>query len=626
MYAADGSEARRVARRAGPDGRHVRRDAAAPAARSRCGRGPALLRPSRHRRRGDSARASRERRERTGRARRQHHHPAGRQEPLHRRRAHLLAQGQGSADGQRPGGARRQGARCWSSTSTPCTSAGGTTGSRARSRHYFGKSASSLTLAEAATLAGIIKSPTRYCPLDHPEAAARSTGRRPRADGGAGLHLARSRSECGAARAADAARRGTPPPQRAPYFVEYVKQDLIERFGAAARLRRRTSRVTRRSIPRCRTTPRRPTRKLSRKGDPEVALVAVRHTDGQVLALVGGRDFAQNQFNLAVQGRRQPGSAFKPFVLATALQQGVKPGRTFSAAPYSVRVKDGIWNVQNYENEITAGRLSLNAATDWSVNAVYARLIMQVGSEERRRRRRRRWASRRPLDPDPAIALGGLRIGVSPLEMASAYGTIANRRRRRAAFWRPARPRRPWRGRSTSRSRQPTGRSPRPTAVAGVAHAAQRGREGHRREGQDRALGRGQDRERPSPTETHGSSGWSGDISTAVWVGHRDGQVAMTDVHGIKVTGGSFPAMIWADFMKPGDGAARRIRSTVRASRVPSVEEQVLVRVCEDSLHAGQRPAVLAQPTCTSARGRLPRQDLHHPLGRATWTTTGDYR
>ncbi len=161
---------------------------------------------------------------------------------------------------------------------------------------------------------------------------------------------------------------------------------------------------------------------LSAPGDPEIALVSVRPADGKVLAMVGGRDFKANQFNLATQGRRQPGSAFKPFVLVTALQEGIRPDQVFESAPYSVPVKDGVWTVQNYENRFTEGSMTLQAATDYSVNAVYARLIMLIGPEKVVKTAKRMGITT-PLVADPAIALGGLKYGVSPLEMASSYAT-----------------------------------------------------------------------------------------------------------------------------------------------------------------------------------------------------------
>ncbi|NTU72225.1 MAG: PBP1A family penicillin-binding protein [Coriobacteriia bacterium] len=421
-------------------------------------------------------------------------------------------------------------------------------GVESAARRYFGKPARELTLAESATIAGIIKSPTRYCPLDNPDAA------RIRRD----LVLNQmaeqrfiTKSQLREAEQQPIVIAPEPAPSDiAPYFVEYVKQDLIARFGAQ-RVYTGGLQVYTSLDPAMQKLAEKAAARLSQKGDPEVALVAVRHSDGQVLAMVGGRDFSVNQFNLAVQGRRQPGSAFKPFVLAAALQKGIGPAARYNAAPYTVRVKDGIWNVQNYENTITAGRMTLNAATMWSVNAVFARLIMQIGPNNVVQMAKKMGITT-PLDPDPAIALGGLRIGVSPLEMASAYGTIANA----GMAVRPSGVERVLNdaGEIIYEPNQAATKAmdrPAATIEARMLHDVVQKGTGVKAKIGPWAAGK------TGTTQSYRDAwfvGWSSGISTAVWVGHRDGQVAMTDVHGTKVSGGSFPAMIWADFMK---GAVR---------------------------------------------------------------------
>ncbi len=477
-------------------------------------------------------------------------------------------------------------------------------GVESASQHYFGKSADALSLAEAATLAGVIKSPTRYCPLDHPDAAKerRNLVLDQMVDQG---YINKER-----AREAKAEPLVVKPPAEAapvaPYFAEYVKQDLIDKLGAE-KVYTGGLRVYTTLDPAMQDLAEKAVKKLSRKGDPEVALVAVRHADGSVLAMVGGRDFERNQFNLAVQGRRQPGSAFKPFVLATALQQGIRPSTRFSAAPYSVSVKDGVWNVQNYENAITGGSLSLNAATNWSVNAVYARLIMRVGPKNVVKIAKKMGITT-PLEANPAIALGGLRVGVSPLEMASAYGTIANGGKavhpsgivrvlddRGVMVYEP--------------KRTATRAISRETAVQEslmLHNVVKNGTGTNARIGRWAAGKTG-------TTQSYRDAwfvGWSGDVSTAVWVGHRDGQVEMTDVHGIKVTGGSFPAQIWAAFMKPAGRTRSEAVTAVEDAASRKQEGQVLVRVCEDSLKLANKrcphaidiyldPALVPKSACT---------------------------
>ena len=109
--------------------------------------------------------------------------------------------------------------------------------------------------------------------------------------------------------------------------------------------------------------------------------------------MVGGNNYRQSQFNLAVQGERQPGSSFKPFVLATALKQGISPPTTFVSKPVSIFLGDKYWPVHNYEGEYL-GPIDLRKATIHSDNSVFAQLTRLVGPGERRAGRRTRSASR----------------------------------------------------------------------------------------------------------------------------------------------------------------------------------------------------------------------------------------
>lgn len=460
----------------------------------------------------------------------------------------------------------------------------GAYGVEAAAQRYFGKPANALDLAQCATLAGVINSPGRYSPIDAPEAS------RERRD----LVISKMRelgyiSEQEALTAREAPLVVAPPkevPAVAPYFLEYVKRELVKQLGDEAVFKgglrihttldpalQRNAESAGRSI-------------LNAKGDPEYSLVAIDYRSGHVLALVGGRDYATNQFDLATQGRRQPGSAFKPFVLARALQEGIKPEQTFSAAPYTVKVKDGVWSVRNYENQFTAGVMSLRAATNWSVNAVYARLIMQVGPEDVVDTAKSMGITS-PLEPNPAIALGGLSKGVSPLEMSSAYGTIANKGVHveptailkvtddaGAIVYEP------------EQSREQA--IPETVAVqealmlhdvveAGTATAA-------RIQGVWAAGKTG-------TTQSYRDAwfiGYAEDIVCSVWVGYREGQVDMTSVHGIKVTGGSFPAQIWQRFMVPSLAHQRAPLSvgTAPASKdaTGAADSTVLVSICPDSM------------------------------------------
>src|SRR5207248_8585823 len=111
---------------------------------------------------------------------------------------------------------------------------------------------------------------------------------------------------------------------------------------------------------------------------PTAALVALDAHSGAVHAMVGGRNYHQSQFNLATQGERQPGSAFKPFVLAAALQSGIAPSTTLVSKPVSIFLGDKLWNVSNYEGEYL-GAITLNQAIAASDNSVFAQLTNIVG-------------------------------------------------------------------------------------------------------------------------------------------------------------------------------------------------------------------------------------------------------
>ncbi|MBN2846871.1 MAG: PBP1A family penicillin-binding protein [Coriobacteriia bacterium] len=461
----------------------------------------------------------------------------------------------------------------------------GAYGVEAASQRYFGHPASTLTLEESALLAGIIRAPSRYSPCADEDVARQRRDLVLRKMWELGYISAAQRAE--AAGVSVTIKDRSDEPVIAPYFVEYVRQTLIEDLGFEA-VYGGGLRVYTTLDPHLQSAAEAAALgTLDRPEDPDVALVCIDHETGEVVAMVGGRDFAEDKFNLAVQGRRQPGSAFKTFVLVTALDQGVQPTDRFSAAPYEVAVTDGVWKVQNYENSVTAGELTLSAATNWSVNAVYARLIMQVGPDAVVETAKRMGITS-PLEPNPAIALGGLTTGVSPLEMASAYGTIA------AAGMHVA----------------PTGVIRVTDDVGETVWEAPRVRERALSEqvaaraslmlhdvieqGTGRGAGIGTWAAGKTGTTQQWRDAWfvgyAGRLTTAVWVGHAEGQIAMTDVRGIKVTGGSYPASIWKRFMEQAVplAAGAVADPDAAASRDRGQRE---VTICMDSF-------LLATPRC----------------------------
>ena len=462
----------------------------------------------------------------------------------------------------------------------------GAYGVEAASQRYFGHPASTLTLEESALLAGIIRAPSRYSPCADENAARQRRDLVLRKMWELGYISAAQRAE--ATGVSVTIKDRSDEPVIAPYFVEYVRQTLIEELGSEA-VYGGGLRVYTTLDPHLQSVAEAAALgTLDRPEDPDVALVCIDHETGEVVAMVGGRDFAEDKFNLAVQGRRQPGSAFKTFVLVTALDQGVQPTDRFSAAPYEVAVTDGVWKVQNYENSVTAGELTLSAATNWSVNAVYARLIMQVGPDAVVETAKRMGITS-PLEPNPAIALGGLTTGVSPLEMASAYGTIA------AAGMHVA----------------PTGVVRVTDDVGETVWEASRVRERALSEqvaaraslmlhdvieqGTGRGAGIGSWAAGKTGTTQQWRDAWfvgyAGRLTTAVWVGYAEGQIAMTDVRGIKVTGGSYPASIWKRFMEQAVPLTGGTTGDTDPASASGAGRQREVTICVDSF-------LLATPRC----------------------------
>ncbi|MFL5982130.1 MAG: transglycosylase domain-containing protein [Gaiellaceae bacterium] len=292
---------------------------------------------------------------------------------------------------------------------------------------YFDTTAERLTLPQAALLAGIPADPSRFDPVTNPTAARarrREVLRAMEAQGDITANDARRAARARLPRAGDVRLPGIEGP--APYFVNYVKQQLIEKYGTRrvfggglnvqTTIDLRLQKLAREAIQSV----------LKETNGPSAALVAVRPRTGEVLAMYGGDNFRQSQFNLAVQGERQPGSSFKPFVLATALKQGISPATTFASKPVNIFIGDKYWPVHNYENDYV-GAADLVTATAISDNSIFAQLTRLVGPGNVATTARKLGITRH-LNPYFAIGLGA--DAVSPLEMARAFSTFANNGRR----------------------------------------------------------------------------------------------------------------------------------------------------------------------------------------------------
>ncbi len=423
----------------------------------------------------------------------------------------------------------------------------GAYGIEAAAQEYFGDHVWGLELGEAATLAGIVAAPSRYSPRVNLDGA---TGRRD--------YVLRRMVTLGFVEETAAAKaRATPievvTPEaevsKSPYFVDYLKRNITRRYGDDVLYRGGLRIETTLDLRLQRAAEQAVASTLDQRGDPQASVVAVDVRTGGILAMVGGRDFERSQVNLATgQGGtgRQAGSAFKPFVLAQALQEGISPYSIYSA-PGTISI-DG-WNVSNYGGS-SYGSLSVRSATVSSVNTVFAQLIDEVGPDDVANLGHR-MGIRSDLPAVPSLALGTAEV--TPLEMASSYATLAS-----GGVYR------------------------RPTPIARMTDSSGELVEELDREGrrvlpeatasevtgllQDVvAYGTGTAAQlsgvavagKTGTAQDHADAwfcGYTLQVAACVWVGYPRGRIPMTAVHGIPVTGGSFPALIWHAFMTALEG------------------------------------------------------------------------
>ncbi len=300
-------------------------------------------------------------------------------------------------------------------------------GVEAAAQTYFAKQAKDLTIAESALLAGLPQLPSYYDPYANPEAAlARRT------------QVLQAMRETGEITAAQQAKADKAPLDlkrgriygkvRESFFVRYVAEELAADpdFGDVA-VRAGGLKIETTLDPRLQAQARAAMKSILRSpGDPDAAIVAIRPKTGEIVAMASTRYFRKDQFDLASQGRRQPGSTFKTFTLATAVEQGIDPRATrYMSAPFSWQPdpESPVWQVGTAGGSYSGG-VTLENATLASDNTVYAQLAIDVGPDNIADMARRLGVRDSKLVPVPSITLGS--SGVSPLEMTTAYATLAN--------------------------------------------------------------------------------------------------------------------------------------------------------------------------------------------------------
>jgi penicillin-binding protein 1A len=419
--------------------------------------------------------------------------------------------------------------------------------------------ASVLDPAESAMIAGVVASPSGYDPIAHP-AAGRKRRNQVLKNMLDQSYLTKTEYQHALNEPLPTRDVLTLPEEKskAPYFTTWIKQQVVNRFGAQRAFNGGLKIRTTIDLDLQNAAQQAVENHLPDRSGPRAALVAIDNKTGEVRAMVGGDDYSERPFNLATNGQRQPGSSFKPFVLAAALTKGISPNSIWASKRKDFIVPNSggkeHFIVNNYDNEYS-GSLSLASATTVSDNSVYAEVGLKTGLK-RIARLATRMGIRTPVSHNPAMSLGGLKEGVTPLDMAHAYETFAEDGDRvtgtlggdndgpvgihavKVAGGKTIKNQRVTK-RIISKKVAETETAILQTVVtSGTGKAAQIG---------DFAAGK------TGTTENYGDAwfvGFTKSYTVAVWVGYPNKLRSMlTEFNGGPVAGGTFPAQIWHDFM-----------------------------------------------------------------------------
>jgi membrane peptidoglycan carboxypeptidase len=433
----------------------------------------------------------------------------------------------------------------------------GAYGAEEAAERYFGKSAKDLSLEEATALAGFLHAPSTYL-SEHGESTKLALERRKEvleAMEQQGMISADELEETEERPLEFAPDSSLEDPAHEP-FVEAARREIEEKLGPEALERGGLEIYTtlnptlqQEAVDSIEGT-------LDRSGDPSGAIASVEPQNGAIRALAGQKE----GFNLALDARRQPGSSFKPFVLATALKEFVSPETTYVSRSLSLDHQGGTFEVQNYDG-IERGRISLGRAMSESDNTVYVQLALDLGLENVAETAKSMGVTT-PVDPYPATAIGGMGTGVSALEMASAYATFAAGGIHREPYAVERVDSLSF-GESNSvydhklEGRRVLSGNQAAAATEVLRQVVQRGTASFYHN-LDREIGR------PSAGKTGTTDdfvdawyvGYTPQLSTAVWVGYPEGHKPMLDVHGESVVNGeTLPMDVWSSYMAEATAA-----------------------------------------------------------------------
>jgi penicillin-binding protein 1A len=425
-------------------------------------------------------------------------------------------------------------------------------GVEAASQTYFSKPASQLTLLESAMLAGLPQAPSVYDPFHSPQAALDRRDEVLRSMLSNGALTLRQYDH-----AVKSNTLGLKPGRiytriKQPYFFSYVIDELEREYGANT-VREGGLKVYTTIDPRLQRNAVKAMRDvLPYRSDPASAIVSVEPGTGAIRAMTAVVRSAKNQFNLAAQSRRQAGSTFKTFVLASAIEQGVDPDSTYyTSAPFTC--SRGPWcqepySVHTYGNDYH-GSMSLTRATLSSDNTVYAQLTLDVGPRYVWQMAHRLGVHMSPDTPVASIGLGSL--AVSPLDMATAYATFAAM----GIYAKPMAITKVILPGNKVDEDSGWGKPQTKRAVSeGVAWKVNDVLRQNALYGTGAGSGDGlhPNAGKTGTTENHADAwfdGYTRQLSTVVWMGYPKGEIPMLNVHGQAVAGATFPVPIWHEYM-----------------------------------------------------------------------------
>ena len=482
---------------------------------------------------------------------------------------------------------------------------------------YFNKTAENLSISEAALLAGLLRYPEVYSPFNDIEKAKK------RRNIVLGLMLEQGYISSGQYNEAvqeavvvnmDGLGNSDTDERFAPYFIDYVKQQLYEKkfsdydvFKGGLRiyttLDKELQVVAENSFSKVFQNP----------IEPSYSLVSVDPSSGYIYAMVGGKDYNVSKFNIATQGKRQPGSVFKVPVLMEAIRQNITPQKTYNPnGPISIDIPGSEpWTVDNYGGQKFGENMSIIDATIHSVNVVYAQLTMEIGADNIEKLLNN--MNIYDIGNNPAIGLGGLEQGITPLDVSKIFSTLA----------------------SGGLYNEPVCITKITDSKGEVLFEYEPDKDSEVKRILDepeaflvtqilqRVISEGTGKNanigRPCAGKTGTTSdlrdawfaGYSPELVTIVWMGYQDSNKPMEPINDRNITGGSYPAEIWREFMSE----ALKDRP-VTQFKIPE-DGLNEIQVCRDS---GKLPTFLCPPENLEFRlfvkGEIPPKycDIHNKM------------